>query len=626
MEVKTRTKKKEKQKKGKSDTNKNIKFTNQVPKAKSSTAMFVNTANKLDKLAKFVKISDNDKKNAFIKLNQFMETNLNVDVDMKTLVAIKNIIFDKGDQESEDELFNYYLSSQKDGKPKTQIQKEASIDYLYQKWSDVCGQITSYNHDILAAAQSQNLFSKPNDGTDNLSEEVWKSILKINSGAIQIKVSNEIKKEKVDDEVKNPEHKNANALTDEEKKKKAEIVEKFKKIRQNKNTEVMNVIDNLYSSISTTNELLSKLTQLNKEEIIPLISDKNVEMWKKIASLNPCEPFTHVQNLIQSCMTASSSGNFLDNGIFMKITYSLISIVNRINNVCQCIKSLQESVKALCSKDIEIAKGGKKTFSNINKRMLFNFNVAKGSVKYVDKENWKKFSIFDKVKNNFQFSDYNQMPNKKVWKRFSDEEKELFLKNRNSFRSKRILELANLADKNPIEALTLLDKLIYYQWRDRFGFECRVNDDVKNKYKDSDDDNVIINGLYDKHLALIENKKLLYNVFFFNGIKKFTNGRRIDSVIDFMKKKGGIFGKRSGFPNNKIHMKNNYKEKFNFNNNNFFDLLNSFNNFNNNNYRKRNFRHYNKFLGHKNNRSNSDNQDNKPNDGTMNLDEEEQNF
>jgi hypothetical protein len=42
-------------------------------------------------------------------------------------------------------------------------------------------------------------------------------------------------------------------------------------------------------------------------------------------------------------------------------------------------------------------------------------------------------SHFEKLKNNFKFSDFNQMPDRRLWRKFSVEEKEAFLKLRNEF-------------------------------------------------------------------------------------------------------------------------------------------------------------------------------------------------
>jgi len=72
---------------------------------------------------------------------------------------------------------------------------------------------------------------------------------------------------------------------------------------------------------------------------------------------------------------------------------------------------------------------------------MLNYNYAQGKVNFVFKDKWEKFSFFDKVKHNFKFSDLNQMPNRGLWRKFNDNEKEDFLTARNAFRSKIILEI-----------------------------------------------------------------------------------------------------------------------------------------------------------------------------------------
>ena len=163
--------------------------------------------------------------------------------------------------------------------------------------------------------------------------------------------------------------------------------------------------------------------------------------------------------------------------------------------------------------------------------------------------------------------------------------------------------------------MTALDKFIYYEWRDKFGYECYLKDEIKKNFEDSNEDTIIINGLYDKCL-LLEKKKLLFNVFFVNGIRKFTNGRTIPNVLEFLKNNGNLsFNRKNNFGkrrfNNKVvpHFRN-YNNFQQFQNN----FLNNANNFNN-------------YLGKKkkrvNNMNSNDNMNNDNQDNNMNLDENE---
>ena len=53
---------------------------------------------------------------------------------------------------------------------------------------------------MFAAAENLNLITKDNDGTDNLLEDCWKSILGLSdSKTIQVKINTNIKKEKIKD-------------------------------------------------------------------------------------------------------------------------------------------------------------------------------------------------------------------------------------------------------------------------------------------------------------------------------------------------------------------------------------------------------------------------------------------
>jgi hypothetical protein len=589
---------------------------NKVKKSK-----FELLAKKINDLAKLGEVNKLDPKNAQTALENFINKAIGNEANIKELSIIKKAIYDKVDQISEDSLYNDYSKTLKsDNYNDNDIKKAAIGDVISNKWMQIQGYIANNKDDILNAAENLKLFKAKNDGTNNLTEMQWKALLGISNVSkqtIQVKVNTNIKKEDEESNVEVSQDKQVKSvLSNEDKKLKQELFEKFKNIRKEKNKEVIDVIDNLNKSLKNSNDLIQKLFVNVNEDTIPITSDCSADMWNKIAQTSPLNVGCHLDNLIKSAIGACNSGKFNDNGILLKLTYTVMALNNKLSYAIQCINSLFTSLTSLYSKDIEIAKGGNKTWSNINKRIMFNYNISQGKVKFMDKDSWNKLSHFEKLKNNFKFSDFNQMPDRRLWRKFSVEEKEAFLKLRNEFRSKRLLEIAKLNEGKEVEAMTALDKFIYYEWRDKFGFECYLKDEIKKNFEDSNEDTIIINGLYDKCL-LLEKKKLLFNVFFVNGIRKFTNGRTIPNVLEFLKNNGNLgFNRKNNLGkkrfNNKFipHFKN-YNNFQHFQNN----FLNNANNFNN-------------YLGKKKKRVNNMNSNVNMNDqvnqdNNMNLDENE---
>lgn len=536
----------ESQKNGNRNNNSQINFINQVPSGNKKNNELGNAANKLSGIAKLAKINALEAKNAKEGLEQFINNVTQLNVPIKELSVVKKVLYNKNDLEMEEANFNLYKSSLKDTNcTESDVRKQAICDTVYFSWQNLETICNNFPKEIFSMAENLKLIKKDNDGTDNLTEEYWRALLGLNyNKTIQIQICTDIKKEKIDDdkemdldgkdELAEDIKKDNNKLSEEDKKLKKTLVEKFKGKRKEKNNEIINVIDTLNGSLKNSNNLVNLLMQQVNEDVIPNMTDKSTELWNKIQNLKPVMSNIHVDNVIQTGKAAAGKGNFSDSGMILKISYALLSLSNRLNNVILCINSLKESINYLYNKDIEIAKGGSKTWNNINKRIIFNYNLAKGNVKFVEKDKWVKLSFFEKVKNNFKFSDYNQMPDRRIWKKFSDKEKEEFLSSKCEFRNKRIMEIAKI--DNEVERSTVLDKFIYYMWKDRFGFDCFVKKELKDKFNDSEDNSTIINGFYEKCLEL-EQKKLLYNVFFLNGLRRFTNGRTINSVVDWVNDK-----------------------------------------------------------------------------------------
>ena len=71
---------------------------------------------------------------------------------------------------------------------------------------------------------------------------------------------------------------------------------------------------------------------------------------------------------------------------------------------------------------------------------MFNYDVNIGNFKYVDKGTWNKFSPLQKLKTNLKLSDFNQLPDRR---KFSDQEKEEFLKEKKLLELKEFWKLPN---------------------------------------------------------------------------------------------------------------------------------------------------------------------------------------
>ena len=243
-------------------------------------------------------------------------------------------------------------------------------------------------------------------------------------------------------------------------------------------------------------------------------------------------PNNQFKELLRICSNNVTKDQYNFNGIIVPMVAVISALLNKVNEICNTFASFKSYIETDNFKNVKIAQGGDNIWVDFNKRIRFNDAVNKGKVEKLNKNEWDKLSNYEKLMKKFVFKDYRQMPNHSLWKKLKVKDKVLFLEARNKYRTKRFNELASNVSKDPVKTLSEFDIFMYYQWKDSRGFECQANKANREKYGDNKDDELIASDLYDQ-LKQYNDKKLIYNKYFFKGKIKYTNGKSIKAIKEF---------------------------------------------------------------------------------------------
>lgn len=568
-----------------------IKFTLQKPDDKEEEIPIKTLIERIQRLGSsesVQKASLIEKSNAVKKLLDKAGDN---NCTKRELSMLKNIFYDEEDYDQESTVADLYQQTNED---KSLTKREdfiqlATYDIIFQRAQQlkktledpkkkkeifrVVKEERLTKEEVQKKVQDQkdqkNVFADCLDEPNALAEMEWNAILE-----------NDMKNKPLI-LPKEPDNKGPNwdnKEKEEIRNKKRQILEEIKNKKKAKNDEVINLADELNAKYIDILNSWQALSQVTSDPSISNLQEGKKETWARMDTKQFRNPGKQLNDLVVKCASQASGSHLVVQGVTLQLSCVLMSIINKMGEMYQVIQDITAFIKAQYNKDIKIAKGGDKTWADFNKRINFNNAVNNGKINKVEKNEWDKLSSFQKLTKKFVFEDYRQMPNHSLWKKLKVSDKVKFLELRNSFREKRLIDLMELAKTDPLKAATRFDLFMYYQWRDCTGYACQAKDENKNQYGDKSEDAPMIEEL-NTIRETYNGKKLIFNKYYINGMKKYSYGRSIIAIRAFNENKN----------NNNQNDQNNDNNNEQKNNNNNYKGNNNRNYNNNKNYRyKRN--------------------------------------
>ena len=535
----------------------------------------------------------------------------------KEINLLRQIFYDEDDYDLEETQAESYRKSNQDPnlKKKKDFLNMAACDIIYQKAEEIKNILEddAKKKELLKVVKENKLTKEDIKKEKNYKDEKknsnsiltdenalaakeWEAILENDrKNAPKINQANQKKEEP---NWNNWNGNNNNNYDEEEiKNTKKNIIEAIKNKRKKKNQEVLDIADKLNENLLDLIQKIEGITQTRQDPNFRNSGENSKDIWARIERTNFENPNIQFRELLRICSNNVGKDQYNFNGVIVQIVNVISALLSKVNAICNTFSSFKSYIETENLKNVKIAQGGDKIWIDFNKRIRFNDAVNKGKVEKLNKKDWDKLSNYDKLMKKFSFKDYRQMPNHSLWKKLKVKDKVRFLDARNKYRTHRFNELAENLSKDPVKTLSDFDIFMYYQWKDSRGFECQANKTNREKYGDNKDDEIIAGDLSD-NLKQYNDKKLIYNKYFFKGKIKYTNGRSIQAIKDFTANK--IY-----FNNNQINdnnnINNNQNNKLWDNSNYYYNYYNNYNNnYRNNRNRNRRNKNYNNFNGNNN--------------------------
>lgn len=328
----------------------------------------------------------------------------------------------------------------------------------------------------------------------------------------------DVDEDKKNEAVKNQEKKNnKEEIGNEEKAKeeadpnhlsKATVNKKIREIKSNvRLTEKTNVYTFLENRMKITESITNALKEVNNNtqtciNICELMKKnskvKDRDVWKYLNENK--NNFNDIKNPLEVVIDQESQ---LAKGLYLEGSgYSYANLINlnlamctKIHRITECLNLIwQYLMNESAHKDLNFRLGDKASkYNNEALHKIKNLSGYNNKGNYIEQDEWRKMSDFDRNMLRFNFSDRNQLPPTFVFNKFKREEKVLFLQKRLEFRSRRIQELLELS-KNDNEDKTrtagIINAFVYYTNRDINGFmvtfDDKLREEVFKKFSEED--------------------------------------------------------------------------------------------------------------------------------------------
>ena len=303
-------------------------------------------------------------------------------------------------------------------------------------------------------------------------------------------------------------------------KKKKELADFFKQKKQDKFKKMFDIIEQTNDSLSELKIAMESLrAPFAKEVDLSKDSDYFKKSWQALEKQSFRNTEVQISNFLKACYNGANDKDGCDNmGAFLQIASITAALNTNMKAVIKTISAIYKFIDNFNQQWVNIAKFGPSSRFKINQKIVRP--KAKVKHKYSDKE-WNKMSFFQKYSNTWKFSDSRQNIPKNWFLSFEKKEKESFLNDRAKWRKKRMTELGEKLRKNEKDVINDIDRFMFYENRDGYGFWMPSRDFDACQY--TKDENAIL----DKFRATLKeysDKKLIYNKFRFGDKFLFCNG------------------------------------------------------------------------------------------------------
>lgn len=276
---------------------------------------------------------------------------------------------------------------------------------------------------------------------------------------------------------------------------------------------------------------LKDFDQRNNEERKPSedLDDKVQRTWARFLELSEekiADPGFLIKNFINEAGRGANGEAFTYNAPFTNMILIAYSLLVKVNKMGQLIEKLVSYNNIKRDLERKIAQNGKKglAINNAAVRKLNKLAFYANDNKFVNEEEWNKLSVGAKTIRRFKFSCYNQNPNHILWKKFSLNEQEEFLKKRLAFWKSEIQQYDYNEENVSNELLFRMDKFFYYMKRDKEGYLIPINKELKEKYSLEKGELELCEELKE-YISICSQKRKIYNEMKYNGKWYRTQGK-----------------------------------------------------------------------------------------------------
>ena len=349
--------------------------------------------------------------------------------------------------------------------------------------------------------------------------------------------------------------------------KKKELAEFFKKKKQDKFKKMFDCIEETDSCLDKLKASVKKLNAgYAKEQDLKNANDSFKKSWQELMNCSFRNVELQIKNFMDACYTGADNKNSCNNeGAYLQIAAIAAALNANIKTLIESINSIYNFIDAFNQQWVNFAKFGPNSRFKINQKIIRPKNKKKHQI---PDEQWNKMSFFEKYEKSWKFGDMTQNVPKMWFLNFSKTEKEKFCKDRFKWRQKRLTELAEKLKNKDKGIIESIDKFVFYENRDGYGYWMPTKDFNASVY--SSEENTILDS-FKKEIEECSQKKLIYNKFRFGDKFLFCNGISSEKRLEnFKNNRYGSQVDYNSYFNSNSQSTFTGKKRKNFNNNEYY--------------------------------------------------------
>lgn len=332
---------------------------------------------------------------------------------------------------------------------------------------------------------------------------------------------------------------------DEFAERRSKIISEIKKKKQDKFLRAFDAYEKVNECAANLKNAFNIMNRKSTDTKFGKINDWSIGAWTELSTKYMSDVEQALKEYITACQAGADAKKGQNNnmGAFVQLGAVGVAMFNRIKNLEATVNNLVITVNALIEQLHCNAKMSPEDVAKVNKKVAqkSSFNEA-----FIPTEKWVALSNFEKFSTRFRFKDFSQNPPRTWWNSFSEEEKAKVIRMKVDWQKKRLVELAELYSKDEDTAARFIDSFFHYEFRDKFGCELTIPENLKKELNLDESSKLIYDDLKDK-LESLSKKRLVYNKVIYNNVPIKTKG--YSSAVKIEKQKNANVNKGSFYSN-----------------------------------------------------------------------------